>query len=245
MSNVDAEMVAALRGALTVDRVLDRPFEKVLYARDASAIAPDEPGVVCLPVSAAEVVAVVEIANRFGRAITPRGSGTGLAGGTVPLERAIVISTTKMNRILEVHEDDGFAWVEPGVLNLDLTKAVTDRGVHYAPDPSSQQTCSIGGNVGTNAGGPHCLLHGVTSAHILAIEVVLPNGSLETLGSVREDCPGYDLRGAFVGSEGTMGIATRVAVRLTPNPPAIRTLLADFVTIVPLDTRVTVLFKIF
>jgi glycolate oxidase len=227
----DEQLVAALRAALSVDRVLDSPFEKVLYAKDASAIAPEDPGVVCLATSTAEVAAAVAIANRFGRSITPRGSGTGLAGGTIPLERAVVITTTKMNRVLEVHEHDGYAWVEPGLLNLDLTRAVSARGVHYAPDPSSQQTCSIGGNVGTNAGGPHCLLHGVTSAHIIAIEVVLPNGEIAVLGDIRGDAAGYDLRGVFVGSEGTMGIATKIAVRLTPNPPAIRTLLADFSTI--------------
>jgi glycolate oxidase len=123
------------------------------------------------------------------------------------------------------------AWVQPGVLNLDLTRAVTPLGLHFAPDPSSQQSCSVGGNVANNSGGPHCLLYGVTSAHILALEVVLPDGSLAMLGGLEADTPGYDLRGAFVGSEGTMGIATRIAVRLTPNPPAIRTLLADFTSV--------------
>ena len=224
-------LLLELRAALAPARVLSSALEKVLYAKDASALDPSEPEVVCLPISAAEVVAAVRISTAHGCAITPRGAGTGLAGGTVPLQRAVVIATTKMNRVLEVCTDDGYAWVEPGIHNLDLTKAVTHLGFHYAPDPSSQQTCSIGGNVGTNAGGPHCLLHGVTSAHILAVEVVLPNGELAVLGSVDADEVGYDLRGAFIGSEGTMGIATRIAVRLLPNPPAVRTLLADFVTI--------------
>ena len=227
----DDALIAALRAALSANRVLASPFEKVLYAKDASAIAGSEPGVICLPISATEVQACVRIANAHGRPITPRGSGTGLAGGAVPLERPVVIVTTKMNRVLEVDEDDRIAWVEPGVMNLDLTKAVTHLGLHYAPDPSSQQTCSIGGNVGTNAGGPHCLLHGVTSAHTIAVEVVLPNGQLTMLGSLEADGPGYDVRGLFVGSEGTMGIATRIAVRLMPNAPAVRTLLADFVSI--------------
>ncbi len=224
-------LIGDLRAALAPDRVLVSALEKTLYAKDASALDPSEPEVVCLPLSAGEVQAAVRIATAHGCAITPRGAGTGLAGGTVPLQRAVVIATTKMNRVLEVCIDDGYAWVEPGIHNLDLTKAVTHLGFHYAPDPSSQQTCSIGGNVGTNAGGPHCLLHGVTSAHILAVEVVLPNGELVVLGSVEADDVGYDLRGAFIGSEGTMGIATRIAVRLLPNPPAVRTLLADFVTI--------------
>lgn len=231
MPTNDAELVAELRAALAPSRVLVSAAEKVLYARDASAIAPSEPGVICLPTSTTEVQACVRIARRHNRAVTPRGSGTGLAGGAVPLGRPVVIVTSKMNRVLEIDVEDRMAWVEPGVLNLDLTKATTPYGLHYAPDPSSQQTCSVGGNVGTNAGGPHCLLHGVTSAHVIAIEVVLPNAEITMLGGLEADVAGYDARGLFVGSEGTMGIATRIAVRLMPNPPAIRTLLADFTTI--------------
>src|SRR5439155_11295793 len=128
-------------------------------------------------------------------------------------------------------EDERVAWVEPGVLNLDLTRAVSHLGLHYAPDPSSQQSCSVGGNVATNSGGPHCLLYGVTSAHVLAIEVVLSDGSIVLLGGLDPDPAGYDLRGAFVGSEGCMGIASRIAVRLTPDPPAVRTLLLDFLSV--------------
>jgi glycolate oxidase len=142
-----------------------------------------------------------------------------------------VIVTTKMNRVLEIDPDERVAWVEPGVLNLDLSRAVAHLGLHFAPDPSSQQSCSVGGNVATNSGGPHCLLYGVTTAHVLALDVVLPDGSLARLGGLDADPAGYDLRGAFVGSEGTMGIATRIAVRLTPVPPAVRTLLADFITV--------------
>jgi glycolate oxidase len=136
-----------------------------------------------------------------------------------------------MDRILSVDADARVAWVQPGVLNLDLSKAVAAAGLHFAPDPSSQQSCSVGGNVANNSGGPHCLLYGVTNAHVLAIEVVLPDGSIAVLGGEDPDPPGYDLRGAFVGSEGTMGIATRIAVRLTPLPPAVATLLADFPTV--------------
>jgi len=139
--------------------------------------------------------------------------------------------TTHLTRILEVDADDGYAWVEPGVLNLDLSRAVHHLGLHYAPDPSSQQACTIGGNVATNAGGPHCLASGVTAMHVLVVEVVLADGSTTMLGGLEPDQPGYDLRGCFVGSEGTMGIATRIAVRLLPDPPAIRTLLLDFTSI--------------
>jgi glycolate oxidase len=179
----------------------------------------------------AEVQAAVRVARAHSRAIVPRGTGTGLSGGAVPLDEAIVIVTTRMNRILEVDADEQVAWVEPGVLNLDLSRAVAHLGLHFAPDPSSQQSCSIGGNVANNSGGPHCLAYGVTSAHVLAVEVVLPDGSLTMLGGLDADPAGYDLRGAFVGSEGTMGIATRIAVRLTPVPPAVRTLLAAFPTV--------------
>ena len=231
MATGDDALIAELRAALAAARVLTSPAEKVLYGRDASAIAPAEPGVICLPTSTAEVQACVRIARRYGRPITPRGSGTGLAGGAVPLDDPVVIVTSKMNRVVEIDSEDRVAWVEPGVLNLDLTKATTAFGLHYAPDPSSQQTCSVGGNVGTNAGGPHCLLHGVTSAHVLAIEVVLPSGEIAMLGGLEADVAGYDVRGLFVGSEGTMGIATRIAVRLMRNPPAVRTLLADFASI--------------
>lgn len=226
-----SQLVRDLRNALAADRVLVGPAEKMLYAKDASALDPSSPGVVCLPLTSDEVQSCVRIANAHHRPITPRGSGTGLAGGAVPLNEPVVIVTTKMNAVLEVDVEDRVAWVQPGVLNLDLTKAVTHLGLHYAPDPSSQQTCSIGGNVGTNAGGPHCLVHGITSAHILAVEVVLPNGELTVLGGLEADTDGFDLRGAFIGSEGTLGIATRIAVRLMPNPPAIQTLLADFSTI--------------
>jgi glycolate oxidase len=136
-----------------------------------------------------------------------------------------------MNEVRAVDAAQRVAWVEPGVLNLDLSRAVAHLGLHYAPDPSSQQACSIGGNVATNAGGPHCLASGVTATHVLALDVVLADGSTATLGGLEPDQPGYDLRGCFVGSEGTMGIATRIAVKLTPNPPAVRTLLLDYTSI--------------
>ena len=185
----------------------------------------------CFPESTDEVAFAVLTANRFGVPFVARGSGTGLAGGATPPEGALVIVTTRMNRILDIDPHARVAWVEPGVLNLDLTRAIEHLGLHYAPDPSSQAACSIGGNVGTNAGGPHCLAAGVTSAHVLAVEVVLPDGTIEMLGGLAPDAPGLDLRGTFVGSEGTMGIATRIAVRLMSDPHEIATLLADFTEI--------------
>jgi glycolate oxidase len=228
-------LVADLRRVLSKERVLCTPLELTLFARDASVIE-GKAAVVVFPCTTEEVQEVVRTARRHGRAIVPRGSGTGLAGGAVPVsaeddEPPVVVVTTKMDQILEVDADDRVAWVQPGVLNLDLSRAVHHLGLHFAPDPSSQQSCSVGGNVANNSGGPHCLLYGVTTSHVLAIEVVLADGSVVMLGGVEPDVPGYDLRGAFVGSEGTMGIATRIAVRLTPNPPAIRTMLADFTSV--------------
>jgi glycolate oxidase len=201
-----------------------------LYGRDASVLA-GEAAVVCFPVTTDEVAAAVRVARGHGRPFVARGSGTGLAGGAVPVEGAVVIVTTKMDRILEVDSAERVAWVQPGVVNLDLTRALTPHGLHFAPDPSSQQACTIGGNVANNSGGPHCLAYGVTSAHVLALEIVLPDGSVCLLGGLDAEPAGLDLRGVFVGSEGTLGIATRIAVRLTPDPPAVATLLLDFATV--------------
>ena len=185
----------------------------------------------CFPVTAADLEAAVRVSAAHDRPFVVRGSGTGLAGGATPVGRPVVIVTTQLNRILDVDADERVAWVEPGVLNLDLSRAVRHLGLHYAPDPSSQAACTIGGNVATNAGGPHCLAYGVTAAHVLAVDVVLADGSTAVLGGAEPDQPGYDLRGCFVGSEGTMGVATRIAVRLTPEPPTIATLLLDFSSI--------------
>ncbi len=218
------------RAILGEDRVLDHPLERGLYARDAS-IQRGECGLVVLPDTTAEVAACMRLAHELELTVVPRGSGTGLAGAAIPLEGALVISLARMRRILEIDEATPCAWVEPGVLNLDLTNTVRHLGLHYAPDPSSQQACSIGGNVGTNAGGPHCLSYGVTAQHVIAVEVVMHDGEVVMLGGLAPDAPGYDLRGLFVGSEGTMGIATRICVRLTPNPPAVRTMLLDFATV--------------
>ena len=151
--------------------------------------------VVCFPITTAEVAACVRIAADAGVPFVARGSGTGLAGGAVPPDGAVVISLTKMNRIRSVDPDTRRAWVEPGVLNLDLSRAVAEHGLHFAPDPSSQQTCTIGGNVANNSGGPHCLAEGVTASHIVALEVVLPDGTVTVLGGEDPEPPGYDLRG--------------------------------------------------
>jgi len=220
----------ALEELLGPGEVLAHPLALRLYARDASMV---EGGcaLVAFPRTREHVRACMRVAAEHGLPVVPRGSGTGLAGGATPIGDALVVVTTKMDRILEVRPEDRLAWVEPGVLNLDLANALFPYGFTYAPDPSSQQTCSIGGNVNTNAGGPHCLAYGVTSNHVLALEVVLPDGAVERLGSEGPEWAGYDLRGLVVGSEGTLGVVTAVCVRLTPLPPAVRTMLLDFVTV--------------
>lgn len=209
------------------DRARAEDFELGLYGKDGSVLE-GRPAVLCLPVNSEEVQRIVEICRKYERPFTARGSGTGLAGGAIPVGDPVVIATAKMNKIIEVDLDNRIAWVEPGVLNLDLSTQLKPLGFHFAPDPSSQQVCSIGGNVANNSGGPHCLAYGVTSAHVAAIEVVLPNGTVTVLGDLSAEPSGYDLRGLFIGSEGTMGVATKIAVRLTQNPPEVRTLLLDF-----------------
>lgn len=223
-------VVAELRAAVGADNVRTSATELGLYRRDASNMY-GAAGVVCLVESTEQVQACVAVAAAHQVPFVARGSGTGLAGGAVPPDRSIVIVTTRMNRILSVDRTNRTAWVQPGLLNLDLTRQLVGEGLHFAPDPSSQQTCSIGGNVANNAGGPHCLADGVTAAHILAVKVVLPDGTVTVLGGEEPEPAGYDLRGVFVGSEGMLGVATEVCVRLTQNAPAVTTMLFDFATV--------------
>jgi glycolate oxidase subunit GlcD len=223
-------LLTDLQQALGPDNARAEPLELALYSRDAG-VARGRAAVVCFPRSGDDVASAVRVAAQHDRPFVTRGSGTGLAGGATPVDDPVVIVTTRLNRVLEIDADERVAWVEPGVLNLDLSREVAHLGLHYAPDPSSQQACTIGGNVATNAGGPHCLASGVTATHVLALDVVLADGSVARLGGLEPDQPGYDLRGCFVGSEGTMGIATRIAVRLTPDPPVVRTMLLDFTSI--------------
>lgn len=220
--------VVALRGALSKDRVRHDGAHRALSSRDASVFGGGNSGPVCYPISTDEVQAIMLLAVEHERNVVPRGAGTGLAGGAIPLGAPVVVALTRMNRILEVDSVNRVAWVEPGVVNLDLTKHLQPLGFHFAPDPSSQQVCTIGGNVANNSGGPHCLAYGVTNAHVVAMEVVLPSGQIAMLGGLDAEPAGYDLRGVFVGSEGTLGIVTRIAVRLTRNRPEVRTLLLSF-----------------
>ena len=186
------------------------------------------PQAVMLPSSTEQVQAIVRLCHREKIPFVARGSGTGLSGGALPVSNGIVISLARMNRILEVDLPNARVVVEPGVINLDVTARVQSHGYFYAPDPSSQSVCSIGGNVAENSGGAHCLKYGFTTTHVLGLEVVMPDGSLIHLGGKTLDTPGYDLAGVFVGSEGTLGIATKVILRIVKRPECIRTLLAAF-----------------
>jgi len=221
------ELIRALEGAVGREHVLWRPEDLAVYEFDGT-IEKSMPYAVAFPGDTEEVAKVVRVCNAMDVAITPRGAGTGLSGGSVPAKRGVVIATGRMRRILEIDSANRLAVVQPGLPNLDLSKAAAPYGLLYAPDPSSQQACTIGGNVAENAGGPHCLALGVTQNHVLGIEIVTAAGEIAWLGGRVNDAFGYDLRGAFIGSEGTLGIATTIVVRLMPVPASIVTLLATF-----------------
>lgn len=224
------ELLPRLRKALPADAILTSADERLVYECDGYVVEKRVPDVVVFPSTTAEVAAIVKLCNEFQIPFVPRGAGTSLAGGTLPVGGGVMICTTRMKKILEVNLRDRYAVVEPGTVNVHLTQHLAGSGFHYAPDPSSQGACTIGGNVATNSGGPHTLKYGVTVNHVLAVEVVLPNGEVTILGDPRGTA-GPDLVGLFVGSEGTFGIATRIWVRLTRDPAAYRTLLGIFETV--------------
>jgi len=221
-------LAAALSEIVGAHHVRTALPERVTYARDGLPTHRRVPGVVVLPGSRDEVVAVVRLLAALGVPFVPRGAGTGLSGGALADDDAVLMVLTRLNRILAIDPVNRLAVVEPGVVNVRLSAAAAPHGLQYSPDPSSQTACTIGGNVAENAGGPHCLKYGVTANHVLALEVVLADGRIVELGSPGGEPWGPDLVGLFVGSEGNFGIATRISVRLLPVPRAIRTLLADF-----------------
>ncbi|HEX8199455.1 MAG TPA: FAD-linked oxidase C-terminal domain-containing protein [Isosphaeraceae bacterium] len=221
-------LLAELVRALGPENVTHDRDELVVYECDGYVIHKNVPDVVVFPRATAQVAAVVRLCNRFDVPFVPRGAGTSLAGGTLAVGGGVMISLTRMKDILEVNTRDRYAVVQPGVVNVWLTRKLAGSGFHYAPDPSSQTACTIGGNVATNSGGPHTLKYGVTVNHVLGVELVLPDGTVVELGGATEDNPGYDLSGLVVGSEGTFGVATRVTVGLTRDPEAGRTFLAVF-----------------
>ncbi len=213
-------------------RALVTPDALTAYECDAFTLLKHRPLAVVLPESTQEVAAAVKLLHAEGVPFLPRGAGTCLSGGVTPSVPTVIIETARMNKILEVDAEDLLAIVQPGVINLHLTEAVSHLGLHYAPDPSSQSVCTIGGNAAENSGGPHCFKYGMTTDHLLGLTVVLPDGEIAKLGSTLGPRAPHelDLLGAFVGSEGTFGIATEIAVRLSPNQPSIRTLLGAFPT---------------
>ncbi|MEU6205733.1 FAD-linked oxidase C-terminal domain-containing protein [Micromonospora musae] len=229
MTTTDISTLAtALRAVLGDAQVISDRQELRTYECDGLAQYRVIPALVALPRTAAECAATVRACVDAGVPFVARGSGTGLSGGALPHADGVLIVTSQLREIRAVRPEDERAVVEPGVINLHVSRAAAPFGYYYAPDPSSQQVCSIGGNVAENSGGAHCLKYGFTTNHVTGLEVVTPDGDLVRLGSPAPDAPGYDLLGAFVGSEGTLGITTEVTVRLTRSPESVRTLLAGF-----------------
>lgn len=221
------QLASALERELGQGSVLSARGDLLAYEYDASFMD-GTPDLVVLPRTAEQVATAVRLATAAGLPVVARGAGTGLCGAAIAARGGLVISTSRLNRILQIDVRNRRATVEPGVVNLDLSTATRPLGLYYAPDPASQKISTIGGNVATNAGGPHCLAYGVTTNHVLALEIVLPNGEMLWLGDAAEESAGYDLTGALVGSEGTLAIVTKVVVRLLPVPEAVRTLLAVY-----------------
>src|SRR5712664_1115689 len=225
---MDARILEELRAIVDGRGLVSSPEELHTYECDGLVNFRVLPRAILLPTSVEQVRSIVRICHQQRIPFVARGSGTGLSGGATPVENGIVISLVRMNRILEVDFPNARAVVEPGVLNLDVTARIQHNEFFYAPDPSSQTVCTIGGNVAENAGGAHCLKYGFTTTHVLGLEVVLPDASLVHLGGKTLDAPGYDLAGVFVGSEGTLGIATKIILRIVKRPEIIQTLLAAF-----------------
>ena len=229
-----ATLIDQLQQIVGPDGLFHRPADLLVYEYDGSvdgAVDTATPAAVVLPTTTEQVAAVVRLARRAGLPVTARGAGTGLSGGAVAQRGGIIIAMTRMDRIIEIDREDRTALVEPGVINLELSETTAPQGFFFAPDPSSQRACTIGGNCAENSGGPHCLKYGVTTNHILGLEVVLPDGRVVWTGGRADGAPGYDLTGALVGSEGMLGIVTKALVRLTPKPEATLVQLAAFADI--------------
>jgi glycolate oxidase len=211
--------------------VVRRREELLVYECDGLTSYRERPAIVVLPRTTEEVAGVVKICDRYHVPFVARGSGTGLSGGALPIENCVLITTSLMRKILKIDLDNQRVVVQPGVINSWVTQTVSGAGFYYAPDPSSQIICSIGGNVAENSGGVHCLKYGVTTNHVLGLKVVVPDGSIVDIGGEIPEMPGYDLTGVFVGSEGTLGIATEITLKILKTPESIRVLLADFTSV--------------
>ncbi|MGB7249134.1 MAG: FAD-linked oxidase C-terminal domain-containing protein [Phormidesmis sp.] len=224
-------VVRALEALLSAEQVMRRKEELLVYECDGLTSYRQRPAVVTLPRSTEEVAAIAKFCHQQDIPFVTRGAGTGLSGGALPIEECVLIVTTCMQQILEIDYDNQRVVVQPGVINNWITQAVSGAGFYYAPDPSSQLACSIGGNVAENSGGVHCLKYGVTTNHVLGLKLVLPNGDIRTVGGPVPEMPGYDLTGIFVGSEGTIGIVTEVTLRILKSPESVQVILADFTSV--------------
>src|SRR6058998_431160 len=221
-------LLADLRRIVGADGVIDRPEALLVYECDGYTLERAAPEVVVLPRTPAEVAAVLRLLAAERIPFVPRGAGTGLSGGTLPVEAPVMVGTSRLSAIEAIDVANRRIVAQAGVVNQWVTNAVRAHGLCYAPDPSSQPACTIGGNVAENSGGPHTLKYGVTTNHVLGLEVVLPDGRIIETGGTAEDYPGYDLTGIMVGSEGTLGIVTKVIVRLMRKTEAVKTLMAVF-----------------
>ncbi|NET34127.1 MAG: glycolate oxidase subunit GlcD [Cyanothece sp. SIO1E1] len=224
-------IVKQFAAAVGPSNVIRRREELLVYECDGLTSYRQRPAVVVLPRTTEQVAAVVKICDRHQVPFVTRGAGTGLSGGALPLENCVLIVTARMQQILDLDFANQRVVVQPGVINNWVTQAVSGSGFYYAPDPSSQSVCSIGGNVAENSGGVHCLKYGVTTNHVLGLKLVLPDGSIVDVGGRIPEMPGYDLTGVFVGSEGTLGIATEITLKILKSPEAIQVLLADFTSV--------------
>lgn len=226
---VTDRVIASLMKIVGINNVLYHEEDLLAYECDGFTLVKGKPKAVVFPKDEQEVSKTVRFLNKENISFIARGAGTGLSGGTIPLGGEVIISLVKMRKLIKVDFDNRYAVVEPGYINLKLTHSVAGKGYYYAPDPSSQSNCTIGGNVAENAGGAHCLKYGVTTNHILGLEVVLPDGEIIEIGSDGiPDAPGYDLLGLLTGSEGTMGIVTKITVRILKEPEGKQTVLAYF-----------------
>lgn len=228
---IDAALRREFTAALGADSVLDDPLALRTYECDGLTGFREVPALVLLPRGTEEVAAAVALCAEAELPFVARGAGTGLSGGAVPVARGVVLSTARMRRVLDFQPEDRRMVLEPGVTNAEISRHAAEHGLYYAPDPSSQVVCTIGGNVAENSGGAHCVKYGFTVHHVQALRVVLPDGSVVRLGGDAAEAAGPDLRGLFIGSEGTLGIATEITVGLLPAPESVRTLVADFPTV--------------
>lgn len=223
-----AQLVEDLRRVVGTRGVVDNPHALMTYDADGCVMDTGDPHVVVLPTTAQETSGVVRVAARHGVPIVPRGAGTGLSGGATAIGGGVVISTARMDKILQVDARNGRVLCQPGVINWELSQYLKPYGYQFAPDPSSQKACTVGGNIANNSGGPHCLKYGITASHVLGVEMVLPDGSVIWTGEGAPVAPGYDLTGVVTGSEGTIGIVTAAWLKLTRLPEAVRVVLALF-----------------